>query len=153
MDVKYVNPFIEAFGAVMPELGFASTAMAGLSAKAKEVVASGVLVVLGLVGDVKGNVVFTIETDVAKRIASTMMMGMPVEELDDMARSAISELTNMLTANAATLFANSGIAVEISTPTLLHGESITIKMNSDRILSAQMVADGNPVTINIAFEG
>lgn len=152
MDVKYVNPFIEAFNTVMPELGFTETGVAGLSAKAKEVVASGVLVVLGLVGDVKGNAVYTIETDAARKIASTMMMGMPVEELDDMAKSAISELTNMLTANAATLFANSGIAIEISTPTLLHGENITIKMNSDQILSAQLMADDNLVTINIAFE-
>lgn len=40
----------------------------------------------------------------------TMMMGMPVIEFDDMAQSALSELSNMLTANAATSFAEMGIS-------------------------------------------
>ena len=36
----------------------------------------------------------------AKDIASRMMMGMPVVELDAMARSALSELGNMMMGNA-----------------------------------------------------
>ncbi len=61
--------------------------------------------IVGIVGDIKGNIVYSIDSEDALKIASTMMMGMEINVLDDMAKSAISELTNMLTANAATFFA------------------------------------------------
>ena len=130
MDAKCVNPFIESFTAVMPQLGFSNIRLGKLNAKSKEVTGSGVVVVLGIVGDIRGNVVYLMQTDSAKKIASTMMMGMPIDEFDEMAGSAISELTNMLTANAATCFSNIGIRVDISTPTMLQGENMSVKMSS-----------------------
>ena len=152
MDVKHVNPFVDSFASVMPQLGFGSVRKGNLSPKGKELTSSGVIIVVGIVGSIKGNVVYTLEIDDAKKIASTMMMGMPVAEFDEMAQSAISELTNMLTANAATCFANANIPIDISTPTLLHGENVSIKMSSDMVLCVQLFADNIPIEINIAFE-
>lgn len=152
MDVKYINPFIQAFTAVMPELGFGDVQMGTLRGKGKEITGSGVFVILGIVGAIRGNAVYAIDIESAKQIASVMMMGAPVDEFDDMASSAISELTNMLTANAATAFADSGILIDISTPTMLQGENISINMSSDQVLSVQLLADGIPLEINISFE-
>lgn len=153
MDVKYTNPFIESFTTVMPQLGFSNVQIDDLSAKScKEIIASGVIVVLGIVGDVRGNVVYTLDIDSAKSIASTMMMGMPIDEIDDMARSALSELTNMLTANAATCFSNTGIVVDISTPTMLQGEKISMKMSSEQVMCIRLLADAIPIEINVSFE-
>lgn len=153
MDVKYLNPFIEAFTTVMPQVGFGTVEIGNIAAiDNKSITASGVVVVLGIVGDLRGNVVYTLDEASAKSIASTMMMGMPIEELDDMARSALSELTNMLTATAATCFSNVGIMADISTPTTLQGENISIKMTSEQILSVRLLADGIPMDINVSFE-
>ena len=120
--------------------------------KKKNITTSGVLVILGVVGAVRGNVVYMIDIEAAKSIASTMMMGAPVDEFDDMASSAISELTNMLTANAATAFSKNGIIIDISTPSMLQGENISINMSSDTVLCIQLLADDIPIEINIAFE-
>ena len=152
MDIRYVNPFIESFASVMPQLGFSSVTKGNLSAKERELVSSGVSVVVGIVGSIKGNVVYVINMESAKKIASQMMMGMPVNELDDMAKSALSELTNMLTANAATFFSQLDIPIDISTPTLLHGENVSVEMSSNKVLCIQLLADGIPVDINISFE-
>lgn len=152
MDVKYVNPFIEAFSIVMPQLGFTTIKKAGIGARGKEIVSTGVIIVLGIIGEIKGNIVYVIDFESAKKIASTMMMGMPVPELDEMAQSALSELTNMLTANAATCFSNIGVTVDISTPTLLYGNQISVKMSSDKVLSVKLEADSIPMEVNISFE-
>jgi chemotaxis protein CheX len=152
MDIRYVNPFIESFATVMPQLGFSEVIKGNLSAKDKELVSSGVIIIVGIVGSIRGNVVYVINMDSAKQIASKMMMGMPVTELDDMAKSALSELTNMLTANAATFFSQLEIPIDISTPTLLHGENVTVEMSSSKVLCVQLVADGIPIDINISFE-
>lgn len=152
MDVKHVNPFIESFTNVMPQLGFGNIQRGNLAVKSQELIYSGVIIIVGIVGAIKGNVVYCINLEAAKKIASTMMMGMPVDELDEMSRSALSELTNMLTANAATSFSNLGISIDISTPTLLYGENISVKMSSNQVLSIQLFADEHPIEINIAFE-
>lgn len=152
MDIKYVNPFIESFASVMPQLGFGSVTKGNLSAKGRELVSSGVIIIVGIVGAIKGNVVYCLDMENAQKIASQMMMGMTVTELNDMAKSALSELTNMLTANAATFFSQLNIPIDISTPTLLHGENVSVEMSSNQVLCIQLLADGIPVDINISFE-
>lgn len=152
MDVRHVNPFIESFTTVMPQLGFGNIQRGNLSVKGQELTYSGVIIIVGIVGAIKGNVVYCIGMEAAKKIASTMMMGMPVDTLDEMSRSALSELTNMLTANSATSFFNAGITMDISTPTLLYGENISVKMSSNQVLCIQLLADEYPIEINIAFE-
>jgi chemotaxis protein CheX len=152
MDIKHVNPFIESFAIVMPQLGFSNIQKGNLSVKDKELISSGIVIIVGIVGAVKGNIVYTIDVENAKKIASTMMMGMPVDELDEMSKSALAELTNMLTANAATSFSNSGIPIDISTPTLLHGKNMVVDMSSNQVLCIELLADGIAVEVNIAFE-
>ena len=152
MDVKYIEPFIESFSTVMPQLGFANIQKGELSEKGQELTCSGVVIVIGMVGAIKGNVVFRLGLETAKMIASIMMMGEPVEELDDMSKSALAELANMLTASAATCFYNAGIKIDISTPTLLYGNNILINMSSKKVMCAHLEADGNIIEINVAFE-
>ncbi|MGB4657990.1 MAG: chemotaxis protein CheX [Mobilitalea sp.] len=152
MDVKYVNPFVESFRVVMPQLGFSTIQKGDLSVKGAELISSGVIIIVGVVGEIRGNVVYTIDMETAKKIASTMMMGMPVNEFDEMAKSALSELTNMLTANAATYFSTLGITIDISIPTLLYGDNISIKMSTSQVICIQLLADDNPIEVNIAFE-
>ena len=151
MDAKYIDPFVESFETVMPQLQFENFQRGELNVKGQELVNTGINIVVGMVGAIKGNVVYSINYESAKNIAS-MMMGMPIEELDDMANSALSELANMLTARAATSFSNMGIQMEISTPTLLYGKNITIKMSASQVLCIELKADGNAMEINIAFE-
>ncbi|MFA9378701.1 MAG: chemotaxis protein CheX [Lachnotalea sp.] len=152
MDVKYVNPFVDSFATVMPQLGFTTIKKGNLSIKGKELLSSGVIIIVGIVGAIKGNIVYSIDMEDAKKIASKMMMGMSVSELDELAQSAISELTNMLAANAATSFSTMDIMIDISTPTLLHGKNISVKMSSAQVLCVQLLADDIPIEVNVAFE-
>lgn len=151
MDVNHVNPFIEAFFNIMPQIGFAKIEKKGVVLN-KEIKSKGIIINLGIVGDAKGNVVYITDIESGKKIASKMMMGMPVNELDDMAQSALSELTNMLTANASINLSEMGVNVNISTPTLLYGEDIQIKMNVDKILCIQLAVDDIPIDVNIALQ-
>ena len=152
MDVKYINPFLDAFLSVMPQLGFSEVKKQSLELKEKNIKSSGVMVILGIVGDVKGNVVYSLDVDSAKKIASVMMMGFPVNDFDDMAQSAVSELTNMLTATASMNFANIGTSINISTPTLMFGEDFEMKMNIDKIISVSLTVNNIPIEVNIGLE-
>ncbi len=150
MDAKYINPFIDSFYNILPQIGFSNVTREEVTVK-NSVESLGILINLGIVGDIKGNIVYNIEGKMVK-IASKMMMGLPVEELNEMAQSALSELSNMLTANASINFSNIGVNVNISTPTLMYGQDIKIKLNTDKILNIKIVADDIPIDVNVAFE-
>ena len=152
MDVRLINPFIGAVTGLMPQIGFSNITRKGISLKEKKFMVSGVVLTLGIVGDKKGNVVYSIDMDGAKKIASTMMMGMPVEELDDMSKSALSELSNMLTANASINFSNDGINVDISVPTMMYGEEIEINLQKDNIVCIDFDVDGIVLSVNVALD-
>lgn len=151
MDVKHVNPFLDSFLNIMPQLGVNNIKKGRLSVKDKHIKSPGVVIIVGIIGDIRGNVIYTLSNETALSIASTMMMGMPVKELDEMAQSAISELSNMLTANAAINFESTGINIDISTPTLVYGE-FTANASSDKVLCVEMFVDELPFEINIALE-
>ncbi|RUT56968.1 chemotaxis protein CheX [Clostridium botulinum] len=150
MDAKYINPFIDSFYNVLPQIGFSNVTREDVTIK-NNVESLGILINLGIVGDIKGNIVYNIQGENGKKIASKMMMGLPVEELNEMAQSALSELSNMLTANASINFSNIGVNVNISTPTLMYGQDIKIKLNTDKILNIKIVADDIPIDVNVAL--
>ena len=150
MDAKLVNPFIDAFTTVMPQMGFQEPKRTKMSVKDKVAESLGVSVIVGFTKQIRGNVIYNMSEDTAKYIASTMMMGMPVESFDEMAQSAISEMSNMLTANAATNLTAMGLEVDISTPSLSVGEKFQIKISGEQYLTVEMDLGGHPVGLDIA---
>jgi chemotaxis protein CheX len=151
MDVNYINPILSSFANVLPQLGLMNVEKKGISLKSKFIESPGVVIIVGIVGDIKGNVIYGLTVDDAKKIASTMMMGMPVNEFDELAQSAISELTNMLTANVATNFSNDNININISTPTLVHGR-FTANATADKVVCVEMDVNGMIIEVNISME-
>ena len=152
MDAKLVNPFVDAFTAVMPQIGFAEPKRTKMGVKDKNAVSLGVSVIVGFTKQIRGNIVYNMSEDTAKFIASTMMMGMAIENFDDMAQSAISEMSNMLTATAATNLAGMGLEVDISTPSLSIGQNFQVKISDTNYLTVEMDLAGHLVELDIAVE-
>lgn len=152
MDVKLVNPFIDAFTTVLPQMGFATPQRTGMSVNNQNATSLGVAVIVGFTKEIRGNVVYNMSEETAKYIASTMMMGMPVPTFDEMAQSAISEMSNMLTANAATNLTALGLEVDISTPSLTVGADYQVKISNEQYLTVMMDVAGHPVEIDIAVQ-
>ena len=152
MDAKLVNPFIDAVTTVLPQMGFPEPKRAKLYVRQKNAVSLGVSVIVGFTKQIRGNVVYNMTEETAKFIASTMMMGMPVAEFDAMAQSAISEMSNMLTANAATNLTAMGLEVDISTPSLTVGKNFQVKISEAQYLTVEMDVGGNIIELDIAVE-
>ncbi|MEE1361380.1 MAG: chemotaxis protein CheX [Selenomonadaceae bacterium] len=150
MGAKLVNPFIDAFTSVLPMMGFPTPSRKGMGLKSIVVDSLGVTIMVGFTRQLRGNVVYNMSEETAKHIASTMMMGMPVAALDEMAQSAICEMSNMLTATAATNLTALGYDVDISTPSLTVGSDFKVKISTEKYLTVTMDLAGHDVEINIA---
>lgn len=152
MDAKLINPFLDAFTTVMPQIGFQNVVRGKVTVKNKASLSLGVTVLVGFTQGVRGNVAYNMSDEAARGIASTMMCGMPVENFDEMAQSAISELSNMVTANAATNLAAMGIATDISIPSLSIGNGFSIKISDAQYLAIEMDIDGKVIELNISLQ-
>ena len=152
VNVKLANPFIEAFMTVVPALGCPTPKRTKVYLHDKEVANEGVAVRVNFKKELVGSVVYNMKEDTAKFIASTMMMGMPVSALDELAASAIKELSNMLTANATTNLTQLGYLADISTPDMVIAEGEIMTIGTSQCLGVEMDVGGHPVNILIAIK-
>ena len=120
MDVNIINPILAAFADILPQIGFQKVEKKNISLVGSTFNYDGVLINLAVVGSVKGVILIGMDIDSAKRFASQMMMGMEVTDFDALAQSAVSEMGNMVCANACTQFSKIGIdGLDISPPTIM----------------------------------
>ena len=147
VDAKLVNPIIDAFMEVMPQMGFPMPQRQRIYLQDRNVISNGVTIKVGLTKQLRGNVIYNMTEDTAKYIASTMLLGVPVTKFNDMAQSAIREIANMLTARAATNFTQMGFEVDITTPELMIEEDYTIKISDAQYLTVEMALGGNRIDV------
>ena len=96
MNADFINPFLMSATKIMQEICQTEMKIGKPYVKTTEFENESVAVMIGITGELKGQVIMAFEFNKALDVASKMMMGMPVTALDDMSISAISELGNMI---------------------------------------------------------
>ncbi|OGM06114.1 MAG: hypothetical protein A2008_00925, partial [Candidatus Wallbacteria bacterium GWC2_49_35] len=111
---ELINPFIEAATHVLPQI------VTGISFNRTGLMISNdvavskdrhAVIILGVVGNVKGRVIYSLDNELAREIASRMTLESVSEEMGTLARSALAEMTNMVTGRAIALLVDSGYTV------------------------------------------
>lgn len=152
MNVEHINPFIEASKTVMKTVANIDVSLGRVYLKTSPYSSETLVVVVGLMGELRGQVIFSMDNNVAFKIASAMMMGMSITKLDEMSKSAIAESTNMILGNAATLFYNRSINIQITPPSLMMGNNIQISTPNMKILSIPLIlSTGGKIEMDIAL--
>ncbi len=108
--------FIEAFRMVLES--FSSMKVVGADVgQAEEGEAAGdIFVSMGLMGDVDAQVRMSMNEGTVRSLASDMLPGFPVTELDELAMSAVGELCNMMMGTACQNLAGQYEKVDITPP-------------------------------------
>ncbi len=142
MKVEYINPFIEASQTVLMQMANLTATLGKVYLKDAPYNSNTIVIIVGITGNMRGQVNFTMSRETAMHVASNMMNGMPVTELDEISKSAISELTNMILGNTATILSNKGIGIEITPPSFIMGENIQISPNKMRTVCVPLQLPG-----------
>ena len=116
MNVETINPFIQGTKQVLHTVCNAESKMGKVYIKSKPF-EDKLNITIGIVGEVKGKVNYSFTEDVALFIASKMMFT-EITNLDDISKSAICEIANMISGGIATVFSNNGKVIDITTPKL-----------------------------------
>lgn len=141
INVECINPFLMAATSILKEMCQYDINVGKPYVKTTEFEEHSVIIMIGVTGEIRGQVIIAFTLEKACEIASKMMMGMPVSELDDLAMSAISELGNMIMGNAATILSTKGIGIDITPPTLCRG-NISITTSYTKNICIPLAVDG-----------
>ncbi len=133
VDIKYINPFVKATIMVLDMLGITGGTLGKPSLSDMKFPDRAFLIQVGITGGMNGQVIIGLTEQKAKDTASIMMMGMPVNELDDMACSALGELGNMIMGNTSTIFSTMNIVFDITPPLSMHGYELKLQAKTTAI--------------------
>ncbi len=159
MRVEYINPFVETSYQILKEvLGGATVTRGDLYLKSTAMPVMGVAAFVGLAGDVEGRVLFDMTMETALNIASAMNFE-KMTVFDDMVKATISELANLITAQAVTKLHDLGFKFDLTPPALFAGEKMEIaamsglKGNAENVeaLIVPLITDCGKVEVNVAI--
>ena len=150
MRVEYINPFSEAAYNILSQVLSEDIKRGDLYLKSTCMPVMGVAAIVGLAGDVEGRVIFDMTLDTALKIASAMN-NEELTEFDELARATITELANLITAQAVTKLHDLGFKFDLTPPALFTGENMKISNNDIEALIVPMTAPQGRVEINVAI--
>jgi chemotaxis protein CheX len=148
----YINPFLKSASYVFEQFQMPCQ-IGNPSIKSSPFSGLEVSTIVGITGDIRGQMYLGGSMSSILNIVSAMMGGVQVSTLGSLEQSAISELANMICGNAMSFFSNDGISLDITPPTLIMGKQIEISAGKMSVLSIPIILNlTNQIEMNIVFE-
>jgi chemotaxis protein CheX len=141
MNQEYVHPFLESARIVIEQVTGVKPSAGEFGIKDITKHEEYLWIHIGLTGQMTGDIVFGMHEEAALKMVSAMMGGFVLTELGEMGHSAISELSNMISGNASTIFFNQGVRVDITPPKILFSAA-DASIGAKRALSIPLSMEG-----------
>ncbi|RKY03721.1 MAG: hypothetical protein DRP55_00745 [Spirochaetes bacterium] len=153
INARFVNPFIQAGINVVQQIANIDVRRGHLSYKDQPEPSYGVCIIVGVYGFLKGQVVYSMKTEVAKRLVGKMLDGKSPEERKLLFLDTLGELANMITGNATALLSeNKEHTLQITTPAIATGENLNIMLVPKPTLILGLYTQYGPIEISVALE-
>ena len=150
MRVEYINPFVESAFNVLKEVLGTDVQRGELYLKRTTQPVMGVAAIVGLAGDVEGRVLFDMSMTTAIELAS-VMNGETLPTLDDLAKATITELANMITAQAVTKLYDLGFKFDLTPPAIITGDNMQVTNMDVEALIVPMELTMGKIEANVAI--
>lgn len=150
MNVNYLNPFLKAAKSVLAaELGV-QVDRGTVTVENAAYTSQEVTVLLSVVGDIQGIVLYSMDTSMALAMVS-LMLGEEQAEFDELAQSGIAEMGNVITGVVTTYLAEAGYRCSISVPTLIVGKGMMLSTLDFKRMVVPLTTTLGNMSIHIAL--
>jgi chemotaxis protein CheX len=150
MDAKLLNPFIEAAVEVLKAEVNATITRGVLSLQKSSMTTDDITVLINLIGDVFGIVMYSMPTSTGLNMVSKIM-GQEMTELDSLAQSGVAELGNVISGRATLKFSQAGYNADISTPTIVVGKGVEISTLDFPRIVVPLETELGVITVHLAL--
>jgi len=151
MRVEYVNPFIDSAIEILKMSVSEDVKRGEISLSSNITPMLGVVVLIGLVGQVTGRVILDMEESTALKIASKMNSENLVD-FDKLTCGTLTELANMIVGNAVTKLHELGFQFDLTPPAILFGQNIKMSDENLEALIVPMQIPEGKIEINVALK-
>lgn len=145
-----VNAFVEAAQEVLSAEAALNVSRGPLQTFSHAYITDDITVLLNLVGNVTGTVLYSLSEKTALELIGRLM-GEPVPTFDPIAQSGIAELGNVITGLAASKLARVGYDITISPPTLLMGRGAALSTLDLPRWSIPLHSEGGEAGLHLAL--
>lgn len=150
LKLGLINPFLEsAYDFLKDELQI-RVERGQLRLDSGKITSGEINVVLGVTGEAKGIVIYSMSEKTAKQIAA-LLIGEPVPLFDELAESAIAELGNIITGQAAGGLEAQGYQCNLTPPTLIAGRGVMISTMDIQKLVIPLELSVGSIDISVAL--
>ena len=149
-NVKFMNPFIDAANEVLLAEAEVQAERGALTLHKSAFTSTEITVMISLVGQVQGVVLYGLSIATGLALVSKMM-GQEFTEFDNLAQSGIAELGNVITGRATIKLSQAGYASNISPPTLVQGESVKISTLDFSRIVVPLVSEIGEIIVHLAL--
>jgi chemotaxis protein CheX len=150
VNVKYLNPFVEAASEVLQTECKIDVQRGNLTLQKTSLTTDDVTVLISLIGQVQGVVLYGLSQATSINLVSRVM-GQQFKQFDGLAQSGVAELGNVISGQATIKLSSAGFTSTISPPTLIQGKGSTIStLDFSRVVVPLTTEYGN-LTVHLAL--
>ena len=151
MDVKFLSPFVEAAKEIVQAEAETAVQRGDLSLKHSALTTQEVSVIISMIGEVEGVVIYSLSEKTALDIVSRMI-GQQFEEFNDLAQSGIAELGNVITGRATMMLSQTGLKSDISPPTVIIGKDVKVSTVDFTRIVVPLITDLGEITVHLSLK-
>jgi chemotaxis protein CheX len=151
MDVKLLNPFIQAAVEVLKAEVNADVSRGELSLQKSALTSDDITVLVNLIGDVYGVVMYGMPTATGLGLVSKIM-DQEFAELNSLAQSGVAELGNVISGQATIRFSEAGFKSNISPPMVMTGKGTTISTLDFPRIVVPLATQYGEFTVHLALK-
>lgn len=150
MNVKFMNPFVDAVIEVLKAECNINVTRGTLALQKTSMTTDDVTVLISLVGQVQGVVLYGISLPASIKLVSNVM-GQEFTTFDNLAQSGIAELGNVITGRATVKLSEAGYSANISPPALVIGAGVSISTLDFARIVVPLSTEAGLLTIHLAL--
>ncbi len=150
MNVKFLNPFLEAVHEVLKIETGCEITKGALQLEKGAYITDDVTVIIALVGAVEGMVMYSLSFQTANCLVSKMM-GDEINEFSSLVQSGVAELGNVITGRASVKLSQEGFEATISPPTLIIGKGSQISTLDFPRLVVPLSSECGSIVVQLAI--
>lgn len=151
MKAEYANIFIQSATHVFKKELDITLRRQSLVKKDAPVPGLPVCIVLGITGDIRGQVVYSIDPSFAQDITHSMLPNKLPNELRQYINSAVGEIGNMITGQASIALAGQQKIIQLTPPAVLVGKEIVMDFLQMPTICMRLISELGTLEINIAI--
>jgi chemotaxis protein CheX len=153
VNAEVVNKFLNATSTVLSEyFNVEIKETGGLTMVTGSDALDPITVILGITGDLEGQFLLAYSKDTALGIARSMMGNSDYPEFDDMCKSALAELGNMIGGMTSTGLAEMGYFCNLSPPSVVTTEQGTISLGMPTMICLPITTGQGAVRVCIGLK-